>query len=69
MTLQVDGKWYEVDLTKQSERLAKTTQQQRENCEVSPSGYGIHWPDIDDDLSIDGLMGVKHTSPLIEKTV
>jgi len=28
--------------------------------EISPSGYGIHWPLIDEDLSIDGLLGVKH---------
>ena len=69
MILQVDGKRYEVDITRQSERLAKATQQQRENFEVSPAGYGIHWPDVDEDLSIDGLIGVKHAYPLIESKV
>jgi hypothetical protein len=24
--------------------------------EVSPSGYGIHWPELDEDLSIDGMI-------------
>ena len=28
--------------------------------EISPSGYGIHWPLLDEDLSIDGLLGVVH---------
>jgi hypothetical protein len=27
----------------------------KNNYILSPSGYGIHWPDIDEDLSIDGL--------------
>ena len=60
MHLEVDGKEYEIDIAKQSERLAQATQEQREKYEISPSGYGIHWPDIDEDLSIDGLIGVKH---------
>ena len=60
LTLTVDGKQYRVDIDEQSERLARATQQQRENFEVSPSCYGIHWPDVDEDLSIDGLIGVVH---------
>ena len=60
LTLTVDGRRYRIDLTSQSERLARATQQQREHFDVSPSGYGIHWPDIDEDLSIDGLIGVVH---------
>jgi hypothetical protein len=68
MHLEVDGKKYEIDIVKYSERLAKATQKQREKFEISPSGYGIHWPDIDEDLSIDGLIGVKHSSPL-KKTI
>ncbi|TKS57863.1 MAG: hypothetical protein EWM72_03395 [Nitrospira sp.] len=69
LILQVDGKQYKIDIRKQSKRLAKATQQQRENFEVSPAGYGIHWPDVDEDLSIDGLIGVKHAYPLIESKV
>ena len=68
LTLSVDGKQYRVDITEQSERLARATQQQRESFEVSPSGYGIHWPDADEDLSIDGLIGVRHAAPALAKT-
>ncbi|PKN21436.1 MAG: hypothetical protein CVU65_16870 [Deltaproteobacteria bacterium HGW-Deltaproteobacteria-22] len=25
---------------------------------MSPSGYGIHWPELDEDLSVDGLLGL-----------
>jgi hypothetical protein len=60
LTLTVDGRQYRIDIASQSARLARATQQQRENFEVSPSGYGIHWPDVDEDLSIDGLINVVH---------
>ena len=28
----------------------------RENYEIGPAGIGIHWPDLDEDLSVAGLM-------------
>ena len=68
MSLRVDGKQYEIDVTKMSERLATATPQQRASFEVSPAGYGIHWPEVDEDLSIDGLIGVKHQCPLAKTT-
>ncbi|MFC1734972.1 DUF2442 domain-containing protein [Candidatus Hydrogenedentota bacterium] len=63
LLLTVDGKEYDIDITRQSSRLAVATPQQRNNFTISPSGYGIHWPDVDEDLSIDGLIGVKHVAP------
>lgn len=60
LTMIVDGRQYRFDVTQVSKKLARATPQQRENFEVSPSGYGIHWPDLDEDLSIDGLLGVVH---------
>lgn len=33
-------------------RLSKATADQRQNFEISPSGYGVHWPDLDEDISI-----------------
>jgi hypothetical protein len=36
--------------------LSNATQSQLENYEISPAGIGIHWPDIDEDLSVAGLM-------------
>jgi hypothetical protein len=37
-------------------RLAKASQRDRENWQTSGGGYGIHWPDIDEDLSTEGLL-------------
>jgi hypothetical protein len=60
MLLGVDGKEYKLRLRDISKRLAKASTRERQKFEVSPAGYGIHWPLIDEDLSIDGLIGVKH---------
>ncbi len=40
------------------ERLRGATQEQLENFEISPSGYGIHWPDVDEDISVKTFMGL-----------
>jgi hypothetical protein len=68
MLLRVDGRDYHVDISSPSQRLASATPTQRLKFVVSPSGYGIHWPDLDEDLSVDGLIGVKHKPPLIRST-
>ena len=60
MRLRVDGTLYDIDITEHSERLAGASPEQRDHFIISPGGYGIHWPDIDEDLSIDGLIGVPH---------
>ena len=39
-----------------SARLASATEQERLRAELSPGGYGIHWPLIDEDLSVGGLL-------------
>lgn len=67
MHLRVDGKDYQIDVSRQSQRLRNASQPQREHFQVSPAGYGIHWPDVDEDLSIDGLIGVKHATPLVKE--
>jgi hypothetical protein len=56
MSFNADGKPYEIDLRKHSKRLAESSLSIKSNFEISPSGYGIHWPKIDEDLSIDGLI-------------
>jgi hypothetical protein len=38
----------------QNPRLAHGTPQQLGNVEVSP--FGLHWPDLDEDLSFRGLL-------------
>ena len=47
-TISVPLEWYP--------RLAVATPQQRENWKVCAAGYGIHWPDLDEDLSTEGLL-------------
>ncbi len=69
MVLPVDGGEIRVDLAQCSERLLSASPSQRENYVISPSGYGVHWPDVDEDLSIDGLLGVRHASPILEAAV
>jgi len=51
-----DGKAYHFELKKLSERLAKASEEQLNQFTVSPSGYGIHWHVIDEDISIPALL-------------
>jgi hypothetical protein len=39
-----------------SPRLAAATDVQRQCAELSPGGYGVHWPLLDEDLSVTGLV-------------
>ena len=54
--MRVDGVLHSVDLRRTSRRLAKATAAECSNLEVMSSGYGIHWPDVDEDLTVDGLI-------------
>jgi uncharacterized protein DUF2442 len=61
LVLRVDGQVHTFNLSKISRRLANASPVDRERFEISPSGYGIHWPLIDEDLSIDALLGIRHS--------
>jgi hypothetical protein len=37
-------------------RLFNATAAQRKNWRIAGGGYGIHWPDVDEDLSTEGLL-------------
>jgi Protein of unknown function (DUF2442) len=50
-----DGRTITVPLTWYP-RLLHATAQQRNHWEIAGGGYGIHWPDIDEDLSTEGLL-------------
>ncbi|MCU0858089.1 MAG: DUF2442 domain-containing protein [Pontiellaceae bacterium] len=65
MFLAVDGREVVCPLAEISPRLLNASAEARENFRISPSGYGIHWPDCDEDLSIDALLGVRHDAPMI----
>ena len=60
--LAVDGLKIENNIKALSPTLAKAKEQELQNYEISPSGYGIHWPLIDEDIAIDGLLGLPHSS-------
>ncbi|MFM2285828.1 MAG: hypothetical protein RLZZ543_1325 [Bacteroidota bacterium] len=56
LCLSIDGIAYRFSLDKISKKLANADEIKRMMYKISPSGYGIHWPLIDEDLSIDGLL-------------
>lgn len=37
-------------------RLLNATPEQRARWQIAGGGFGIYWPDIDEDLSTDGLL-------------
>jgi hypothetical protein len=37
-------------------KLFEATPDERGNWKISGAGYGIHWPDVDEDLSAEGLL-------------
>ena len=37
-------------------RLLHATPHQRANWQIAGAGFGIHWPDVDEDLSVEGLL-------------
>ncbi len=47
-TIAVPIAWYP--------RLRDATPEQRAVWRVAGAGYGIHWPEIDEDLSTEGLL-------------
>jgi len=56
LLVRVDGRDYRIDLRQHSKKLASTDERTKMNFELSPSGYGIHWPELNEDLSIDGMI-------------
>ena len=56
MIITIDGITYKIDLNVVSTKLKNADDIQRNLYKISPSGYGIHWPLIDEDLSVEGLL-------------
>jgi len=50
-TITVPLSWYP--------RLDHATPAEREKWELMGAGHGIHWPDIDEDISVQGLIAGK----------
>jgi hypothetical protein len=56
MVLQVDDHIYHIPIAQASPHLAQASDRDRHHYRIAPSGYGIHWPTLDEDLSINGLI-------------
>jgi hypothetical protein len=54
-----DGRVISVPLA-WSWRLSEATPAQRANFRLIGTGQGVHWPDVDEDISVEGLL---HGSP------
>jgi hypothetical protein len=51
----VDGRTISVPLA-WSWRLSEATPAQRANWRLIGEGHGVHWPDVDEDLSAEGML-------------
>ena len=51
----IDGRVISVPLA-WSWRLSEATPAQRANWTLIGDGHGVHWPDVDEDLSADGML-------------
>ena len=51
----LDGRTISIPLA-WSWRLSDATPNQRENYEFIGDGQGVHWPDIDEDISAEGML-------------
>ena len=56
LVLKMDGKEFKISLDKASPKLKAATTIERGFYKISPSGYGIHWALIDEDLSVNALL-------------
>ena len=60
----VDGRTVSVPLV-WSWRLSEATSAQRDHWEIIGDGIGIRWPEIDEDISIEGMLyGAPASRPL-----
>ena len=50
-------------------RLLDGTPEQRRNWELIGLGQGIHWPDLDEDISIDGILAGRGDQTRARKAV
>jgi len=49
-------------------KLLDASPDQRRNWQISGAGYGIHWPEVDEDLSTEGLLRGAPAAPEAAQT-
>lgn len=55
LLIEIDHIVHQLDLKVISNKLLNATEAERNNYTISPANYGIHWPMIDEDISLDFL--------------
>ena len=60
LRLKIGDRVVEKTLSELSPLFASAKDSELACYQVSPSGYGIYWPLLDEDISIDGLLGITH---------
>ena len=64
----LDGRIISVPLV-WSWRLSEATPRQRANYRIIGGGHGVHWPDIDEDISAEGMLyGIPAPQPSKRKS-
>ena len=56
LIVTIDNEIFTFKLKEISKKMSNATEQERNDFKISPSGYGIHWRLLDEDLSINGLL-------------
>jgi hypothetical protein len=56
LTITTGTGMYSIPWEQCSPTLARASWLERSRVELSPSGYGIHWPLLDEDLAIGSLL-------------
>lgn len=58
LIILMNGQRKVIDLKIASYKLLEASEAERQLYQISPSGYGVHWPLIDEDLSIEKLLNL-----------
>lgn len=58
LVIYVENRSVCIPWTECSPALAEASPEARKTAILSPGGYGIHWPALDEDLSVEGLVSV-----------
>lgn len=66
MKIEIDDLKFEIPISEISQKLQKANKIERVSFVISPSGYGISWPLIDEDISIEKILKSGKYGSLIE---
>ncbi|MBM3125315.1 MAG: DUF2442 domain-containing protein [Chloroflexi bacterium] len=47
-------------------RLARGSSLERANVQITGAGFGLHWPDLDEDIGVEGILLGKRSSESAE---